>query len=150
METSGEALILCGKAVGMCHKEMVAYVQKNKKEFKPETIPRHRGTDQSENSWANQLADIYLSQIYKLLKVKEFPNPPRAMMDYFVTKDGNQAFWNNNPLSKNILETIMCRNMDNAKIIDCYKRGIFSEYSKEAMKKMLYERSILGKKNEGK
>jgi len=125
----------------------IYYVQKNNREFKPETIERHCGSDYSENSWANQLADIYLSQIYKVLKMKEVPNPPKAMMDYFTGKDGNQAFWNNNPLSSKILRTIMCRNMDNAKIIDCYKRKHYSEYSKESMKKMLFDRSILGKKN---
>ena len=149
MRLSEAELKLCGKVLSFIHKQFIEYIQKNDKKFKPEVISKLRGTDEGENSWANQLADIYLSQSYKVLSQKKVENPPMAIMDYFSSKDGDQKFWRHNPLSYEILMCIMCRNMDNAKIIYNYKNKIHSEHSHEQLKKMLFARNILGKKEKG-
>ena len=69
-----------------------------------------------------------------------------ALMSYFEEKGGDRSFWYNNPLSHEILMCLMTRNMDNAKIIYNYKNKIHSEHSHEQLKKMLFTRNILGKK----
>ena len=95
------------------------------------------------------MADIYLSQAYKVLKQKEVSNPPNAITKYFSSKDGNQAFWHHSELSHNVLMLIMCRNLDNEKTIYNYKNKIYAEHSKEQMKKILFDRGILEKKKNG-
>lgn len=145
-QTSNDGLKICAKIVAHIHKDLLHYIKKNEKKFDKESVNRHRGTEYSVNSWANQMADIYLSQAYKALKKKSIDNPPKAITNYFSSKDGDKAFWYHNPVSHEILMLIMCRNLDNEKIIHNYKNKIFSEYSKEQMKKMLFERGILEKK----
>lgn len=145
-DQASKNLVLCGKVVGHIHGDLLKYIQKNEKKFEHEPVSRHRGTEHSVNSWANQMADIYLSQVYKVLKQKGVDNPPNAITKYFSSKDGDRKFWYHNPLSHDILMLIMCRNLDNEKLIYNYKNKIFSEHSREQLKKMLFERGILEKK----
>lgn len=140
MTLSNSEFSTVGKVVNSIYSSINKFI----KEKKYPISFADRGDDKSVYiDFYRAILDSVLATSYKIIKSRGINNPPNALGQYIILTEKK---WSQVEEVKNVYLLILKRSLDTEKMIDNFKRGVYTEYNRDQLKQILFKREILGKK----